>query len=304
MNKAPSSPSSPSGRRGTGAPLGSLGRNALLSMTVLFFGVPILWLLLAPTKTRKELTNDAPLSFGSASHVGDAWSHVFGYSDGIFSTWLGNSAIISVAAVLLTVCTCVPAGYGLAKFAFVGRTTMLFLTMVTMIVPQAALILPLYLEMSAVDLTNTLWAVILPLSFYPFGVYIVYLHAVASMPNSLIEAGRLDGASEWTIFFRIYAPIARPAIAMVSFFSFVTAWNTFFLPYIMNTDPELANVQTGLQLLVRNTNALGGANFTGIPVREPEVALAALLSISPILLIFLFAQRFLVAGQKAGAEKE
>lgn len=301
MSTAPSSPSEPKGAR---TALGSFGRNALLSMTVLFFGAPILWLLLAPTKTRNQLTGDQPLSFGSVSNVGSAWSHAFGYSDGIFGTWLMNSAIISVAAVLLALITCVPAGYGLAKFAFVGRTAMLFLTLVTMIVPQAALILPLYLEMSAADLTNSLWAVILPLSFYPFGVYIVYLHAVASVPNSLIEAGRLDGASEWKIFFRIYAPIARPAIAMVSFFSFVAAWNTFFLPYIMNTDPKLANVQTGLQLLVRNTNALGGANFTGIPVREPEVALAALLSISPILFIFIFAQRFLVAGQKAGAEKE
>ncbi|WP_328472840.1 carbohydrate ABC transporter permease [Streptomyces sp. NBC_00448] len=296
--------SSPAERKGVRTALGSFGRNALLSMTVLFFGAPIVWLLLAPTKTRDQLTGDQPLSFGSLSHVGSAWSHVFGYDHGIFGTWLGNSALISVAAVALALVTCVPAGYGLAKFAFVGRTTMLFLTLVTMIVPQAALILPLYLEMSAVNLTNSLWAVILPLSFYPFGVYIVYLHAMASVPNSLIEAGRLDGASEWRIFFRIYAPIARPAIAMVSFFSFVTAWNTFFLPYIMNTDPQLANVQTGLQLLVRNTNALGGANFTGIPVREPEVALAALISISPILLIFVFAQRFLVAGQKAGAEKE
>jgi len=302
MSTSPSSSSS-SERGSARAAFGSFGRNTLLALTILFFGLPMVWLLLAPTKTRDGLTEDHPLSFGSVSGVGDAWTHVFDYNDGIFGTWLGNSAIISVSVVVLTVITCVPAGYGLAKFSFVGRTTMLFLTLVTMIVPQAALILPLYLEMSALDLTNSLWAVILPLSFYPFGVYIVYLHAVASMPNSLIEAGRLDGASEWTIFFRIYAPIARPAIAMVSFFSFVTAWNTFFLPYIMNTDPELANVQTGLQLLVRNTNALGGANFTGIPVREPEVALAALLSISPILLIFIFAQRFLVAGQKAGAEK-
>ena len=297
-------PSSPPLRGGAPAAPGSFGRNALLAATVLFFGLPILWLLLAPTKTHDQLTGSRALSFGSLSDVGGAWTHVFGYDGGIFATWLGNSAVISVSTVVLTVLTCVPAGYGLAKFAFVGRTTTLFLTLVTMIVPQAALILPLYLEMSAVNLTNSLWAVILPLSFYPFGVYIVYLHATAAMPDSLIEAARLDGASEWAIFFRVYAPIARPAVVMVSFFSFVTAWNTFFLPYIMNTDPQLANVQTGLQLLVRNTNALGGANFTGIPVREPEVALAALLSISPILLIFVFAQRFLVAGQKAGAEKE
>jgi multiple sugar transport system permease protein len=208
-----------------------------------------------------------------------------------------------VASVVLALIACVPAGYGLAKYRFHGRTTILFLTLITMVVPSAALILPLYLEMSTVGLTNTPWSVILPLAFYPFGVYLVYLFAATSVPDSIFEAARLDGASEWRAFFTVFLPLARPAIVMVAFFAFVNSWNAFFLPYIMNTDPQLANLQTGLQLLVRNTNALGGANFTGIPISEPEVALAAVISVAPILFIFLFAQRHLVAGQTAGAEK-
>lgn len=285
-----------------GSAPGALGRNGVLLLSLVFFGLPLLWLLLAPTKTQQQLFSDAPLSVGSLASVGQAWTHVFDYSDGVFATWLANSAVISVAVVLSSVAICLLAGYGLATYSFVGRQTMLFLTLVTMVVPQAALILPLYLEMSAVGLTNSLWAVILPLTFFPFGVYIVYLHA-RGIPASLIEAGRLDGASEWRMFFAIYLPLARPAIAMVAFFSFVSAWNAFFLPFIMNTDIDLATVQTGLQLLVRNTNALGGANFTDQPINQPEVALAAIISISPVMFIFLFAQRFLVAGQKAGAEK-
>ena len=282
---------------------GKLGRNIVLAATIVFFGIPIVWLFLAPTKTSDGLASAPPLSFGSLQNVVDAWTHLFEYSNGILGTWILNSVFYTVTSVAIALVASVPAGYGLAKFRFRGRTTILFLTLVTMIVPPAALILPLYLEMSSVNLTNTPWAVILPLTFYPFGVYLVYLYAVASIPDSIIEAARIDGVSEWGIMFRIFLPLARPAIGMIAFFAFVASWNTFFLPFIMNTDPELANLQTGLQLLVRNTAALGGANYTGLPIHEPEVALAAIISIAPILLIFLFAQRFLVAGQTAGAEK-
>lgn len=279
------------------------GRNIFLIAVVIFFGTPLLWLLLAPSKTRTSLASQAPLSFGNFENIGDAWNHLFSYTGGIMGTWILNSVFYTVTSVAIALIACVPAGYGLAKFRFRGRNVVLFLTLLTMVVPQAALILPLYLEMSSFGLTNTPWSVILPLSFYPFGVYLVYLFATTTIPDSIIEAARIDGASEWRTMFSIFLPLARPAIVMVGFFAFVTSWNSFFLPYIMLTDPGLANLQTGLQLLVNNTGALGGANFTKIPIQQPEVALAALVSITPILLIFLFAQRFLVAGQTIGAEK-
>ncbi|WP_435748341.1 carbohydrate ABC transporter permease [Microbacterium sp. PMB16] len=282
---------------------GRLGRNLLLLATVLFFGVPVLWLFLATTKTSEQLRTEAPLAFGSFERIGAAWSHLIGYNDGIIGVWTLNSVLYTVGSMVIALLACVPAGYGLAKFRFRGRGVILFLTLVTMVVPSAALILPLYLQMSAIGLTNTAWSVILPLAFYPFGVYLVYLFAATTIPDSVIEAARLDGVSEWGILTRIFVPLAVPVIVMVAFFAFVNAWNAFFLPYIMLTDSDLANLQTGLQLLMRNTNALGGANFTGIPIREPEIALAAIISVSPILCIFLFAQRHLVAGQTAGAEK-
>lgn len=282
---------------------GRAGRNLLLLAALLFFGTPLVWLLLAPTRTTETLRSGAPLSFGSLANVGQAWDHLVGYGDGIVGTWVLNSVLYTAGSVLLALVTCVPAGYGLARFDFRGRSTVLFLTLVTMVVPQAALILPLYLEMSAVGLTGTAWSVILPLSFYPFGVYLVYLFAATSVPGSILEAARLDGASEWGVLRRIFLPVARPVVVLVAFFAFVNSWNAFFLPYLMNTDPELANLQTGLQFLVRSTNALGGANFTGNPINEPEVAMAAIISVTPILLIFLFAQRHLVAGQTVGAEK-
>lgn len=282
---------------------GGLGRNILLIATVLFFGVPIVWLLLAVTKTSPELVSSAPLSFGSFSNIAAAWQHLIEYDDGIIGTWAVNSIWFTLVSLVLTLVFSIPAGYALAKFRFRGRSTVLFLTLLTMVVPSAALIMPLYLQMSALKLTNTPWSVILPHAFFPFGVYLIYLFAATTIPDSIIEAARLDGLSEWGIMLRIFLPLAVPAIVMVAFFAFVSSWNAFFLPYIMNTDESLATLQTGLQLLMRNTNALGGANFTGNPINEPEVAMAAIISVAPILLIFLFAQRYLVAGQTVGAEK-
>jgi multiple sugar transport system permease protein len=214
-----------------------------------------------------------------------------------------NSVVYSLASVALGLATAVPAGYALAVFRFPGRSAMVFLTLVTMIVPPAALILPLYLEMSAIQLTDTPWSVILPLAFYPFGVYIIFLFTESTLPRSTLEAARIDGCGEWAIFRRIFLPLARPAVVMVAFFAFVASWNSFFLPYIMLSSQDLATMQTGLQLLVANTGAVTGVNFTGLPIKGPEVALAAIVSVLPILLIFAFAQRHLVAGQTAGSEK-
>jgi multiple sugar transport system permease protein len=281
---------------------GSTGRNLLLVGALVFFGVPLVWLL-APSKTNNELTSHAPLSFGSLSNYGLAIRHLLKFDNGILLRWIANSVLYTGSGVLIALVLTIPAGYALAKFEFFGRGVLLFMTLLLMIVPSAALILPLYLEMSAVNLTNTIWAVILPSSFYPFGVYLIYLYANNSIPDSVLEAARIDGASEFRILTRIFLPLARPAVVLVAFLCFASAWNSFFLPYIMLTSADLDNLQTGLQLLVTSTNALGGANFTGIPIKAPEAALASLLAVLPILVLFLFAQKYLIGGQTAAAEK-
>lgn len=279
------------------------GRNLLFIMAILYFGVPIIWLMFAPTKTNNELQFLSPLAFGNFEQVAIAAENLFGYEDGIIWTWAANSLWYTLLSLVISLAVTVPAGYALAKFKFPGSRAILFITLLTMIVPSAALILPLYLEMSAFRLTNTPWAVILPHTFYPFGVYLIYLYAKTSIPDSIIEAARIDGCSEFGILMKIFVPLALPAIAMVAFFNFVASWNSFFLPFIMLNNQEYATLQTGLQILVSSTGAIGGGNQSIIPVKAPEVALAAIISILPILMVFLFAQRHLVAGQTAGAEK-
>lgn len=283
--------------------VGRGSRNLLFVLAILFFGVPIIWLLLAPTKTTNQLQYLQPLAFGNLDQLGVTAGNLFGYNNGIIWHWALNSLWYTLTSVAVALLVSVPAGYALAKLPFRGSNTVLFLTLVTMIVPSAALILPLYLEMSAFSLINTPWAVILPLTFHPFGVYLIYLFAKTTMPDSIIEAARIDGCSEFAIMWRIFIPVAWPAIAMVTFFAFVGAWNSFFLPFIMLNSDTLATLQLGLQLLVSSTGAIGGGGQSNIPIHAPEVALAAIVSIFPILLVFLFAQRYLVAGQLAGSEK-
>jgi multiple sugar transport system permease protein len=282
---------------------GRLGRNLLYLVAILYFGVPILWLLLAPTKANNALTFRPPLSFGSIEQIRIAAANLFGYENGIIWRWAWNSLWYTTLSMVVAVVVAIPAGYALAKFRFPGSRVVLFVTLLTMIVPGAALILPLYLEMSTLNLINSPWAVILPHCFFPFGVYLIYLFARTSMPDSIIEAARIDGCTEWGILLRMFVPLALPAIAMVAFFNFVGSWNSFFLPFIMLNSQDLATLQLGVQILVSTTGAIGGGNQSIIPVQAPELALAAIVSVLPILAVFLFAQRYLIAGNMAGSEK-
>ena len=116
----------------------------------IFFALPVVWLLLAPTKTDGQLVSQSPLSFGSWHGLRLAWDHVAAFEGGIIFTWLGNSAIYSFGALAITLVTAIPAGYGLALTEFIGRKTLLTITLIVMLMPSAALVLPLFLEMNAV----------------------------------------------------------------------------------------------------------------------------------------------------------
>jgi multiple sugar transport system permease protein len=270
-----------------------------------FFVLPIIWLILAPTKTDAQLVAGAPLSFGSWHDLRLAWDHVASFESGIIFTWLGNSAIYSFGALAVTLVTAIPAGYGLARTEFIGRKTLLTLTLIVMLMPSAALVLPLFLEMNAVHEVGSVWSVILPFSLFPFGVYLTYIYFSSSIPNDLLAAARIDGCSEIRVFWHVALPLAKPVVALVAFFSFVGNWNNFFLPLVMLPADNAAPIQVGLNNLLASTPAFnpvaGGADLN---FDRPELALTTLLAIAPILVVFLFSQRALVSGMLAGATKE
>jgi multiple sugar transport system permease protein len=267
--------------------------------------LPIIWLLLAPTKTDAQLVTGAPLSFGSWHDLRLAWDHVASFESGIIFTWLGNSAIYSFGALAITLATAIPAGYGLALTQFIGRKTLLIITLIVMLMPGAALVLPLFLEMNAVHEVGSVWSVILPFSFFPFGVYLVYIYFSSSIPKDLLAAARLDGCSEVGVFWHVALPLAKPVVALVAFFSFVGNWNNFFLPLVMLPTDQSAPIQVGLNNLLASTPAFNPvAGGSDLNFNRPELALTTLLAIAPILLVFLFSQRALVSGMLAGATKE
>ncbi len=277
---------------------------AMLAFTA-FFVVPVIWLLLAPTKTDHQLVFNNPLAFGSFHALAQAWSNLFTFQNHELLSWLENSAIYSVGGVLLAMVCAIPAGYGLALTQFIGRRVLLTITLIVMIMPASVLVLPLFLEMNAVNLTDTPFSVILPFGFFPFGVYLSYIFFSSTIPKDLLAAARVDGCSEWGVFRRVALPLARPIVALIAFFASAADWTNFFLPYVMFIEDTKFPVQVGLQYLLENTPSfnptLGGNDLN---ILRPELALAALIAVAPVLIVFLFAQRALVTGILAGSTKE
>ena len=295
----------PSSRTGTAARLASTSVVVLiLGALFIFFVLPAVWLVLAPSKTTSQLVQDFPLSFGSFDQIGAAWSHLVSFQDGVLFRWLANSAIYSLGSLVLTLAVSVPAGYALALTEFRGRRLLLAVTLVVMIMPSATLVLPIFLELNLLGLIGTMWSIILPFSFYPFGVYLVYIYFASTLPRDLLAAARIDGCTEWQVFRRIAMPLARPVIGLVAFFSFVGNWNNFFLPYLVLPNTEQFPIQVGLNQLLGSTPSFNPVAGAGLNITSSELSLAIIIAILPVLVLFLFSQRTLVSGMLAGSTKE
>jgi multiple sugar transport system permease protein len=275
----------------------------LLAAFVVFFVLPVVWLLLAATKTDTQLVHSNPLAFGSWHALRQNWDALTRFQSDAIVLWLRNSTVQAFLALAITLVTGIPAGYAMAMMDFRGRRFLLVVTLVVMLMPATTLVVPLFLELNAAHLIGTLWSVVLPYSFYPFGVYLTYIYFSTALPRDLLAAARIDGCSEFGAFRRVALPLATPIIALVGFFSFVANWTNYFLPYVMLPTSNEYPVQVGLGLLVTNVPQFNPTAGTAAVLR-PELALATLLAISPVLVVFLFSQRFLIAGLLAGATKE
>jgi len=287
--------------------LGLGARMAILLVFAIFFVAPILWLVLAPTKSDHALVTSSPFSFGSFHNVGLAWRHLDAYSDHLYRRWIANTLVYSLSATAITLAISIPAGYGLALGKFPGRKLILSLTLVVMIMPAASLVLPIFLELNALHLIGSVFSVILPFSFFPFGVYLAYIYYATSIPPELLDAARVDGCGEWLTFRRVALPLAKPVVALVFFFSFVSNWNNFFLPYVVLADSNQYPITVGLSNLLASTPsfnpAVGGGGQT-TNIFKPELALATLVAVIPVAIVFLFSQRALVRGTLGGSVKQ
>jgi multiple sugar transport system permease protein len=256
----------------------------------LFFAGPIVWLLLAPTKSSYEVVFRSSFAFGSFHNIIATWRQLDSLNDHIYRRWLENSLFYTFSATGLTLISGVPAGYGLAIGRFRGRKLLLALTLVGMIMPTTALVLPIFLELFALHLIDSPLAVILPFAFFPFGVYLTYIYYVTALPSELVDAARLDGCNEWQVFRRVALPLARPVVALVLFFSFVADWSNFFLPYIVLPDESRFPVQVGLNDIL-------------LTAPRPQLALATLIAVAPVAVIFVLVQPSLARGFLTGSRR-
>lgn len=275
----------------------------VLVFFALFFVVPLVWLLIAPTKTDRQLLLEAPFAFGDLSTLVDNWNTLVAFQGGLIWTWITNSAFYCGAALVITLVISIPAGYALALIEFPGRRALLATTLVVMLVPGTALVLPIFLELSAVHLIGNPLSAILPFSFFPFGVYLTYIYFSTAISRDLLDAARIDGASEVQVFARIAMPLAAPVVALVAFFNFTGNWNNYFLPYV-TLPGRKSPIQVGLAELLSNVPAFNPTNAGSTTISLSALALATLIAVAPVLVVFLFAQRFLVTGLTAGGTKE
>lgn len=205
--------------------------------------------------------------------------------------WLFNTVFLCVASMGLTCIAAAMGGYALAKKNFAGRTIIFSIFVCAMALPKQVILIPLLKEMAFLNLHNTLWAVILPTVGWPFGVFLMKQFS-ESIPSELLEAAKIDGAGEARTFTQIVLPMIKPGIGALAIFTFITAWNDYFLQLIMLNDTRVLTISLGIAKLQSELSTDYGLIMAG----------AALGSV-PIIIIFLMFQKFFTRGITMGAVK-
>ncbi len=285
--------------RSAWAPRSSVFANVFMIAFLLYFLVPLGWLVISATKTNGELFGSFGFWFSGEFNLWANLRGVFTYSDGVFWHWMGNSAWYSLASALGAAVFATAAGYGFAKYDFAGKSAMFGIILGAIAVPTTALAIPTYLLFSKIGVVDTPWAVILPSLVNPLGIYLMRAYVADSIPDTVIEAGRMDGASEVSIFLRLALPMTVPGFITVFLFSLVSTWNNYFLPLVMLNNPKLYPVTVGLAQVNATANNAGGGSQGLFTV----VITGALVSIIPLVIAFLLLQRFWQSGLSSGAVK-
>ena len=205
--------------------------------------------------------------------------------------WLLNTVFMSVTAMLLTCLTAAMAGYALAKKRFFGKTILFSLIVCAMALPKQVILIPLVREMSALGLYDTIWAVIGPVVGWPFGVFLLKQFA-EGIPTEMVEACRIDGASEWRTFTDVMFPMIKPGVGACAIFTFINSWNDYFMQLIMLMSSKELTISTGIA-------TMQGENSTDFGLLMAGAALASV----PIIIVFLIFQKYFTKGITMGAVK-
>jgi multiple sugar transport system permease protein len=265
---------------------------------VLYFIVPIVWLFVSSTKDNSDLFTTFGLWFGDEFNLFANIADVFTYKDGIYLRWTLNTILYAGVSAIGASLLATMAGYAFAKYRFPGDKALFSITLGAIMIPLTALAIPTYLLFSSAGITNTPWAVILPSLVSPFSVFLMRVYAADAVPDSLIEAARMDGAGELRIFWQVAIRLLGPGIVTVMLFTLVATWNNYFLPLIMLNSGDLLPLTVGLAQQ-QATSAAGG----GAQALFSTVITGAFLSIVPLIIAFLYLQRYWQTGLATGGVK-
>ncbi len=282
---------------------------SLVNTWLVFFAilsvVPMIWLILAPSKTDPEVTHKNPLSFGSFSGYIHAWKHLQFFDNGVIGRWVVNSVLYTTAIVFIATVTASLAGFVISASTIKFKRVFLISTLLMMLVPPVALVIPLFVEMDKVGLIDNPWSVILISSLYPFGAFLSYIYYTTTIPPELYESARLDGCNDFKLWLKIALPLSGPLLSLLAFFAFIGNWANYFMPYIFLPSSTNYTLPLGLGFLFYSTPAINpGVGATSVPILKPEIALAGVLVAVPIMIVFLLSQKRLVRGMLAGSIKE
>ncbi len=273
---------------------GRTAATALMLLLAVYFLLPVYFLVVASTKPQGDLAATNGLLF-SHFDLFDNLHTLFTRSDGIFGRWALNTVLYAVLGAAVGTLISALCGYALAKFRFRGREFLFSVILGGVLVPTTALALPLFLLFSATGLVNTYLAVFLPSIVSPFGVYLARIFADAAVPQELLESARLDGAGEFRTFFSVAFRLMTPALVTIFLFQFVAIWNNFFLPMVMLQKESLFPITLGLYEWNGQT--------ARAPLLQQSIITGSLVSVLPVIVVFVLLQRFWRSGLAAGSLK-
>lgn len=259
-----------------------------LTIGAVLMALPMVQMVLTSLKTPSEALRIPPTLLPARPSL-DAYRTVL--TQAPFLTWFRNSVIVAVTVTALVLFTSTLAGYIFAKFEFPGRNILFTLLLATLMVPFPVVLVPIYLIANWLHLLNTLFALIVPGMVSAFGIFLMRQFA-AAVPNDLIDAARLDGAGEFTIYRRLILPQLRPAMATLGIFTFMASWNDYLWPLIAINDQDKMTLPLALTFFNSQHST-----------RYDLVMAASVMIIAPIILVFLFFQRqfinaFAMSGMK------
>ena len=276
-----SAPPRRTGRRSTSRRIGRVLGYTGLAVAAAGVLLPFFWMVMSSLKTNNAVFS-VPIQWIPKPFVWSNYLDIWQKSD--MTTWLKNTMILSVAVTALQLLTGSFAAYGFSKVRFPGRDVLFLVYIGTIAVPWQAYMIPQFILMSKLHLSNTLWSIVALQAFGAFGVFLMK-QFYETVPEELSEAARIDGLSEYGIYRRIILPLSVPALASLTLLTFVNTWNDYLGPLIYLRSPSLWTIQLGLKSFVGQYNAEDALIMTG-----------SVLSVLPIAIIFMLGQRYFVEG--------